>query len=262
MTTQVLRRILWAGPVLLVATTCAFLALRLIPGDPVSLMLAGRPASEEIRQNLRQKLGLDRPLAAQYLHFLGGALRGDFGESYLTRQPVTRVIGQQLPASLQLAAGGLVIGLSGGIALGLLGGLRPGGLVDGLVMVTALVGVSLPGFWTAMLRFDANGDGRIGRDEITEHFTLPFRPELPIEILAQERELVLGPHGVQGQERGQEDREPGSQAGDRSAAGDDEALPAEEERGRVAVGLAQVHVLAAGPGQHGPELGVREGARE
>ena len=151
MTTHLLRRVLWAGPVLLVATTCAFLALRLIPGDPVSLMLAGRPASEEIRQNLRQKLGLDRPLMAQYLHFLGRAVQGDFGESYLTRQPVTRVIGEQLPASLQLAAGGLLIGLAGGIVLGLIGGLRPGGVIDGLVMILALVGVSLPGFWTAML---------------------------------------------------------------------------------------------------------------
>ena len=100
------RRALWAVPVLLTATTCAFLVLRLIPGDPVNLMLSGRPASEKVRANLRAKLGLDRPLAGQYVYFVTHAAYGDFGQSFATGQPVRQVIAQQLPASLQLAGGG------------------------------------------------------------------------------------------------------------------------------------------------------------
>jgi ABC-type dipeptide/oligopeptide/nickel transport system permease component len=147
----VIRRLAEALPVLFIATTLAFGVLRLIPGDPVNLMLAGRPASEEVRENLRRRLGLDRSVPAQYIHFVTHALRGDFGESFLTRQAVSEVIAQQLPATLALAAGGMLIGITGGALLGLAAGLRPGGVVDGVVMVVALIGVSLPGFWTAML---------------------------------------------------------------------------------------------------------------
>src|SRR6516162_8261016 len=109
----ILRRLLWTVPILFAATTCAFLILRLIPGDPVKLMLAGRPASETVRQNLRAKLGLNRSLPEQYIYFVGEAVRGEFGQSFLTGQPVGQVIGQQLPASLQLAGGGIAIGVTG-----------------------------------------------------------------------------------------------------------------------------------------------------
>jgi ABC-type dipeptide/oligopeptide/nickel transport system permease component len=146
-----LRRLLWIVPILFVATTCAFLILRLIPGDPVNLMLSGRPASEKVRENLRIKLGLNGSLPEQYVHFLAGAVRGDFGQSFLTGQPVSQVIGQQLPASLQLAAGGMVLGIAGGLILGIAAGLYPNTPVDAAAMTVALVGISMPGYWTAML---------------------------------------------------------------------------------------------------------------
>ena len=151
MQTYILRRLLWTVPILFAATTCAFLILRLIPGDPVNLMLAGRPASETVRQNLRAKLGLNRSLPEQYIYFVGEAVRGEFGQSFLTGQPVGQVIGQQLPASLQLAGGGIAIGVTGGLLLGIAAGLYPNTLVDAAAMTVALVGISMPGYWTAML---------------------------------------------------------------------------------------------------------------
>ena len=147
----ILRRLLWTVPILFAATTCAFLILRLIPGDPVNLMLAGRPASETVRQNLRAKLGLNRSLPEQYIYFVGEAVRGEFGQSFLTGQPVGQVIGQQLPASLQLAGGGIAIGVTGGLLLGIAAGLYPNTLIDAAAMTVALVGISMPGYWTAML---------------------------------------------------------------------------------------------------------------
>src|SRR5579875_3528868 len=149
MSRYVLRKLMWTVPVLVVATTCAFLVLRLIPGDPVNLMLSGRPASERVRENLRAKLGLNRPLPAQYAYFVLHALRGDFGESFATGQPVSQVIAQQLPASLQLAGAGFIVG--GGLALGIAAGLYPNTAIDGAAMFLALVGISMPGYWIAML---------------------------------------------------------------------------------------------------------------
>jgi peptide/nickel transport system permease protein/oligopeptide transport system permease protein len=94
---------------------------------------------------------VDRPLGSQYIHFVTRAVRGDFGESFRTGQPVLRIVWEQLPATLELAAGGLLIGILLGMSLGLAAGLRPNTLVDGAAMVVALLGVSLPGYWTAMV---------------------------------------------------------------------------------------------------------------
>jgi len=151
MSGYLLRRLLWMVPVLFAATTCAFLVLHLIPGDPVNLMLSGRPASETVRENLRAKLGLNRPMPEQYAHFVVNAVRGDFGQSFLTGQPVSQVIGQQLPATLQLAGGGIVLGVLGGLVLGVAAGLYPNTAIDAVAMFIALVGISMPGYWTAML---------------------------------------------------------------------------------------------------------------
>ena len=87
----------------------------------------------------------------QYLHFLGGALVGDFGESFATRQPVMGMIREQLPFTVSLALGGLLFGAVVGIVLGVLAGLFPYGWIDTGIMTAALAGVSLPGFWVAML---------------------------------------------------------------------------------------------------------------
>ena len=151
MSTYVIRRLVGTVPVLFVATTLAFLVLQLIPGDPVNLMLGGVPTSLELRENLRKKLGLDQPLHTQYVTFITRAVRGDLGISFRTRQPVVEVIKQQLPSTLELAAGGMLIGVTFGMALGILAGIRPNSVIDTITMLIAIIGISIPGYWTAML---------------------------------------------------------------------------------------------------------------
>jgi peptide/nickel transport system permease protein len=145
------KRILGMVPVLLITWTIVFVVLQIIPGDPVNLMLAGRPASEEVRERERHRLGLDRPVLERYVTFLWRAVQGELGESFRTRRPVTEMIVDQLPPTLELAAGGLVVGLTLGVSLGIIAGIRPNSWVDTLVMFLALAGISLPSFWIGML---------------------------------------------------------------------------------------------------------------
>jgi peptide/nickel transport system permease protein/oligopeptide transport system permease protein len=150
-TSYVVRRILSIFPVLFISWTLIFVVLQIIPGDPVNLMLAGRPASQEVRDNVRRQLGLDQPVHIRYVSFLWRAVRGDLGDSYRTRQPVTSEILAQLRPTLELAGGGLLIGIVFGVALGVLSGTRPNSWADTGAMVFALAGISMPSFWTAML---------------------------------------------------------------------------------------------------------------
>jgi ABC-type dipeptide/oligopeptide/nickel transport system permease component len=147
----VIRRLLGIIPILLATWTLVFAVIEIIPGDPVNLMLAGRPASDEVRQNERHRLGLDRPVVERYGFFLLRAAKGDFGESYWTRQPVAAMIAEQLPSTLALACGGLVVGIVLGTLLGVAAGTRPNSIVDSGTMAAALVGISLPSFWIGML---------------------------------------------------------------------------------------------------------------
>lgn len=146
-----IRRVLAILPVLFISWTLIFIVLQIIPGDPVNLMLAGRPASEEVRENVRKRLGLDKPVHIRYVNFLWRAVRGDLGESYRTRQPVLQEILAQLRPTLELAAGGLIIGIFFGVLLGVLSGTRPNSWSDTGSMFVALAGISMPSFWTAML---------------------------------------------------------------------------------------------------------------
>jgi len=149
--TYFLRRILGMVPVLLVTWTLVFVVLEIIPGDPVNLMLAGRPASEEVRERERKRLGLDKPVHVRYVSFLGRALKGDLGESFQTREPVTKMILDQLRPTLELSLGGFIVGVTLGVILGVLAGIRPNSWLDTSSMFVALLGVSLPSFWTGML---------------------------------------------------------------------------------------------------------------
>lgn len=145
------RRIIGIIPVLFFTWTVVFLVLQWIPGDPVNLMLAGVPASEEVRERERERLGLDKPIAERYVDFLGRAITGDLGESFRSREPVTKMIAEQAPATLELAAGGLIVGLSMGLILGMIAGLKPNTWIDTACMVVALAGISLPSFWIGMV---------------------------------------------------------------------------------------------------------------
>ena len=145
------RRILSVVPVIVFTWTLVFVVMQVIPGDPVNLMLAGVPASEEVRQRERQRLGLDRPVVERYVSFLARAVQGDLGEGFRSRRPVTQMILEQLWPTVELALGGLCFGVLFGLVLGILAGMRPNSWVDSLCMVLALVGVSLPSFWIGMM---------------------------------------------------------------------------------------------------------------
>jgi len=152
------RRVVGILPVLVLTWTLVFIAMHLIPGDPVSLILGGTPASQEVMDAERHRLGLDRPVLVQYFDFMRRAATGDFGLSFTTRQPVIRMIGEQLPYTLSLAGGGLLLGGIFGTLMGTLAGLRPNGWADAVVMTAALAGLSLPSFWIGMVLIHVFGN--------------------------------------------------------------------------------------------------------
>lgn len=131
------------------AATLAFLAFRVIPGDPVEVMLGPQAqVGEDVKAAIRADLGLDRPPFEQYLAYLGQLLRGDLGESYQLRMPVTEVIGRQLGATLQLSALALAIAVILAFAVALLATGRAARSVAGAV---ELVVLSSPVFWIGLL---------------------------------------------------------------------------------------------------------------
>ena len=145
------RRLAVAVPTLWAVTTLVFFLMRVLPGDPAELLLAESGASAEAIARLRAQLGLDEPLPVQYGRFLLQILRGDLGRSLVTNRPVMRMIGEQLPATLQLALAAMVIAIVLGLALGVIAALRQGTWVDSLCMTIAIVGASVPVFWSGLL---------------------------------------------------------------------------------------------------------------
>jgi ABC-type dipeptide/oligopeptide/nickel transport system permease component len=148
---RVLTRLFGAIVTLLITWTVVFGAMRLAPGDPVLLMLQGTPISDAATDAARAKLGLDRPLVVQYVSFLANAACGDFGASFRSRQPVTQLIADEFPYTLQLAIGGFVVGLLLGGTLGIVAGVWPNGWIDTVCMTLAIAGLSLPSFWIGMI---------------------------------------------------------------------------------------------------------------
>lgn len=150
---MVFRRILarLAGMLVVVwgAATAAFLVLKLVPGDPVDVMLGvSAQASPELKQSIRVELGLDQPLPVQYLDYLSRLVRGDFGTSYQLRLPVTDVIGQQLGDTLQLAAASLALAL----VIAVVGAVVVHGrAARGVASVLELLAISSPPFWIGLV---------------------------------------------------------------------------------------------------------------
>ena len=145
-----LQRLLLAVLVVLGVTLVVFLIIQLVPGDPARVSL-GVQATDELVQARRERLGLNRPLAEQYVSWVTNALHGDFGVSLITGQPVAPQIVQRLPATLQLATLALLIGVLIAFPLGILSAVRPGSLLDTLASILSQLGVAVPDFWMAIL---------------------------------------------------------------------------------------------------------------
>jgi ABC-type dipeptide/oligopeptide/nickel transport system permease component len=128
-----------------------FLILKLIPGSPVVALLGSSSASPAVVARLTRELGLNQSLPVQYAIWLGGVLRGNLGYSYLEHEPVAALIGQNLPATVELAGVGLVVSLVGGIAVGVFAATRPRSALDGISMGAAMGLVAVPSFFLGLI---------------------------------------------------------------------------------------------------------------
>jgi peptide/nickel transport system permease protein len=140
------KRILWTVPILWGVLTLVFLLLHMVPGDPVDIML-GENAVPADREQMRQELGLDRPLAEQYARYLGRAAVGDLGRSLHSRDPVTLLIAERLPATVELMLGAMAIALTLAFPLGIVAALNHGRWADQAAGTFAVIGVAMPNFW-------------------------------------------------------------------------------------------------------------------
>lgn len=149
MTAYFVRRILALIPVMAVVVTVVFFIIHLIPGDPVSVML-GPDASTIQVEETRRALGLDRPLHEQLLKFYGRILRGDLGRSYFLDRPVTTALLERAEPTIALTLLSLVVAVAIGVPAGVMAAASPGSLRDRVLMLGALLGVCVPGFWLSL----------------------------------------------------------------------------------------------------------------
>ena len=147
----ILKRIAAAIPTILGVTIVLFVALRLLPGDPVAVILGSAPATPEIEAALRTQFGLDKPIWMQYLDYLGNALTLDLGTSYSTRESVTSMIAGQIWPTLQLALAAAAVSAVTGIMFGALAAMNKGHWPDVVIRVLSLVNTSMPSFWVGLL---------------------------------------------------------------------------------------------------------------
>jgi peptide/nickel transport system permease protein len=145
-----LRRGLTVVPVLLGVSLLVFAFIHLIPGDPALTMLGERATPERVAE-VRERLGLDRPLPEQYLRYLGKVLQGDLGVSILRGDPVLMDLLRRFPATVELAVAAILVALAVGIPIGIASAVWRNSVVDSLSRVWALAGVSMPIFWLGVM---------------------------------------------------------------------------------------------------------------
>lgn len=146
----VIRRLLTTVPLLVVVSLGVFVLLQFTPGDP-AFSVAGESATPELIARIREELGLNEPLVERYLHWLGGAFRGDLGTSLFSSQSVASAVIDRLPATLSLTFVSLLVAIVVGVAAGDIAAVRPGGLLDRGVTTLASFGLAVPNFWFGIL---------------------------------------------------------------------------------------------------------------
>lgn len=145
-----IRRLLLTIPVLLGVATLVFSLIHFIPGDPAQAMLGEGAAPEDVAQ-LRERLGLDRPLLVQYGAFLQGLARGDLGVSLRNDQPVLHQIVERMPATAELAFASMAVAVLIALPLGIIAAVWRGTAIDYSAMTLSLIGISVPNFWLGPL---------------------------------------------------------------------------------------------------------------
>jgi ABC-type dipeptide/oligopeptide/nickel transport system permease component len=178
------RRLGQAIPVMLLASIGVFMLLHLLPGDPAQLM-AGPDAPQSTIDFVRHDMGLDQPLPVQYVVWLGHILHGDFGKSIFSKLPVSQLIGQRAPATIELAIAGELITILIALPLGVLAAIKQRSPIDWVVSTATSLGLAIPNFWLGILMIllfavalgwlPPGQRGDLGRDPIGElkFLTLP-----------------------------------------------------------------------------------------
>jgi peptide/nickel transport system permease protein len=170
MTRYLIRRVLQAIPTFLGITLITFVVIKLAPGDPVLQMTFNPRIKPETREAMRRQMGLDKPVAVQYVIWLlgndwmqalgqevdeqaltKGALRLDFGRSYLERRPATEMILERVPATVQLNIAALLISYAVGVPIGVYAAVKQNSLFDNVARVMAVVLNAVPGFWLSLI---------------------------------------------------------------------------------------------------------------
>jgi len=146
----VVRRLIATIPTLLGVMVAVFIALHLIPGDPVVAMLGDMATPEQVVA-VRHELGLDRPLPLQFVSFVERYLRGELGNSIRTRRPVAEEISDRFPHTFLLAAAGVFIAVLFGVPLGIIAATRRGSMLDLVSLVLSMTGIAAPVFWVGLL---------------------------------------------------------------------------------------------------------------
>lgn len=149
---KILERILATLPIMFGVAIVVFFFVRLTPGDPVDIMMGqgGAISTGEIEQ-LREEFHLNEPLHVQLWYFLRDAVQGDLGYSYVLKRPVTELIAERLPATIELALGALFFSLVVAIPIGIISAVRQNSLLDRISMSAAFLGISMPGFWLGIV---------------------------------------------------------------------------------------------------------------
>ena len=155
MTTYIIRRLLQALVVLFMVTLIVFFVMRLLPGDPLIIYVAQTAELEamppEMLDELRKEFGLDKPIMVQYVNWVLGILRGDFGTSIFYREKVGRLMLERFPVTIHLGLLALILGAIFGILAGLLAAVRRGKWMDKVVTPLTYVGITIPAFWLGIL---------------------------------------------------------------------------------------------------------------
>ncbi len=147
----ILRRLVYAIPLFLIAVTVIFVLVRLAPGDPVDFMLGETGASPEFIEQMRKDLGLDQPIYVQYIRYVRDVATGDLGYSYASRAPVFGLILERFPATFLLMITQYIVAIVFGIGLGVLSVRRPNSVFDNTVTVLSLASFAIPAFWLGQM---------------------------------------------------------------------------------------------------------------
>ncbi|MDR1885122.1 MAG: ABC transporter permease [Synergistaceae bacterium] len=150
MASYILKRLSQTFIVLLGISLVTFILMNVVPGDPVLLMLEKRATPEAV-ERIRREMGLDKPKTTQYLNFVAGAARLDLGRSYFTKEPVMTALSRRFGVTLRLASSAYAIAMVVGISLGVASALQRGRVFDSLIRGGAVLGISAPVFWVAII---------------------------------------------------------------------------------------------------------------